>query len=80
MCMSRYFCYRWFFSNYPCSVLCSKNFEIMKLAGTRCGKTNVDIHPFLILNIEKPKLLNATFLCDNNKLSQRHDNKVILRK
>ena len=59
----------------------------MKLAGTRYGETNVDIHPFLILNMEKPKFLNGIFLRDNNnslyKLSYRYDNslyKLLLRK
>ena len=58
---SRHFCYTRLFSNSSLSVLCSKNFEVMKLAGTRYGGTNVDIHPFLILNMEKPKFLNGIF-------------------
>ena len=66
MCMSGHFCYTRLFSNSPFSVLCSKNFELMKLAGTWYGETNVDIHPFLILNMEKAKFLNAIFLGDNN--------------
>ena len=31
----------------------------MKLAATRYDETNVDIHPFLILNMEKPKILQT---------------------
>ena len=46
MCMSGHFCYTRLFSNSPFSVLCSKKFKVMKLAATRYGKTNVDIHPF----------------------------------
>ena len=30
----------------------------MRLAATRYDETNVDIHPFLILNMEKPKILS----------------------
>ena len=66
MCMSGHFCYARLLPNSQFSVLCSKNFEVTKLAGTRYGETNVDIHPFLILNMEKSKFLNAIFLCDNN--------------
>ena len=39
----------------------------MKLAATRDDETNIDIHPFSILNIEKPKILNGIFFGDNNK-------------
>ena len=34
----------------------------MKLAATRYDETHVDIHSFLILNMEKPKFLNGMFL------------------
>ena len=37
----------------------------MKLAATWYDETNVDIHPFLILNMEKPKILNGIFFGDN---------------
>ena len=47
-------------------VLCSKNCEVMKLAATRYDETIVDMHPFLILNMEKPKILNGIFFGDNN--------------
>ena len=86
MRMSGHSCYTQLFSNSPFSVLCFKNFKVMKLAGLRYGETNVDIHPFLILNMEKPRFLNGIFLCDINnslyKLSHRHDNslyKLLLR-
>ena len=65
MCMSVHFCNTWLFSNSSFSVLCSKNFEVMKLAATRYDETNVDIHPFLILNMEKPKILSGIFFGDN---------------
>ena len=48
--------------------LCSENFEVMKLAATWYDETNIDIHPFLILNMEKPKIFNGIFLGDNNSL------------
>ena len=48
-------------------MLRSENFGIMKLAATRDDETNIDIHPFSILNIEKPKILNGIFFGDNNK-------------
>ena len=48
-------------------MLRSENFGIMKLAATRDDETNIDIHPFSILNIEKPKILNSIFFGDNNK-------------
>ena len=54
------------FSNFTFSVLCSKEFEVMKLAATRYGETNVNMHPFLILNMEKPKILSGIFFGDNN--------------
>ena len=54
MCVSGHFCNTWLFSNSSFSVLCSKNFEVMKLAATRYDETNVDMHLFLILNMEKP--------------------------
>ena len=34
----------------------------MKLAATRYDETNVDMHSFLTLNMEKPKFLNGMFL------------------
>ena len=37
----------------------------MKLATTRYDETNVDMHLFLILNMEKPKILNSIFFGDN---------------
>ena len=68
MCVSGHFCNTRLFSNPSFSVLCSENFEVMKLAVTRYDETNVDIHPFLILNLEKPKILND-ILFDDNKNS-----------
>ena len=65
MCMSGHFCNTQLFSNFSFSVLCSKNFEVMRLAATRYDETNVDIHPFLILNMEKPKILSGIFFGDN---------------
>ena len=66
MYMSGHFCYTRLSSNSPFSVLCSKSFEVMKLAGTWYGETNVDIHLFLISNMKKSKFLNAVFLYDYN--------------
>ena len=57
-------------ANSSFSVLCSKNFEVTKLAATRYDETNVHIHSFLILNVEKPKFLNGIFFGDNNKFVQ----------
>ena len=37
----------------------------MKLATRRYDETNVDIHPFLTLNMEKPKILSGVFFGDN---------------
>ena len=37
----------------------------MKLAATRYNETNVDMHLFLILNMEKTKILNSIFFSDN---------------
>ena len=65
MCVSGHFCNTQLFSNSSFCVLCSKNFEVMKLAATRYDETNVDIHPFLILNMEKPKILSGIFFGDN---------------
>ena len=65
MSVSGRFCNSQLFSNSSFSVLCSKNFEVMKLAATRYDETNVDIHPFLILNMEKPKILSGIFFGDN---------------
>ena len=65
MCMSGDFCNRRLFSNSSFSVLCSKNFEVIKLSTTRYDETNVDIHPFLILNTEKPKISDGVFFSDN---------------
>ena len=61
ICMSGHFCNTRLFSNFSFSALRCKNFEVMKLAATRYDETNVDIHPFLILNMEKPKILNGIF-------------------
>ena len=61
MCMSENFCITRLFSNFSFSVLCSKIFEVMRLAATRYGETNVDINPFLISNMEKPKILSGFF-------------------
>ena len=87
MCVSGHFCFTRLFPNSSFSVLCSENFEVIKLAGTRYDETNLDIHPLLILNMDKPKFLNGIFLCDDNnslyKLSYRLDNslyKLLLRK
>ena len=66
MCASGHFCNTRLFSNSSFSVLCSKNFEVMKLTATRYDETNVDKHLFLILNMEKPKFLNGIFFGDNN--------------
>ena len=62
MCVSGHFCNTRLFSNSSFSVLCSKTFEIIKLAATQYDETNVDIHLFLIINMEKPKFLNGIFL------------------
>ena len=64
--MSRHFCNTRIFPNSSFSVLYSKNFEVVKLAATRYGETNVDIHPFFILNMEKPKIFNDIFFGDND--------------
>ena len=61
MCVSGHFCNTRLFSDSSFSVLCSKNFEVMKLAATLYDETNVDIHPFLTLNREKPKILSGIF-------------------
>ena len=66
MCVSGHFSNTRIFPNSSFSVLCSKNFEVMKLAATRYDETNVDIHPFFILNMEKPKIFNDIFFGDNN--------------
>ena len=65
MCVSGHFCNTRLFSNFSFSVLCSKNFEVMKLATSRYDETNVDIHPLLILNMENPKILSGIFFGDN---------------
>ena len=65
MCMGGHFCNTRLFSNFSFSVLCSKNFEVMKLATSRYDETNVDIHPFLILIMENPKILSGIFFGDN---------------
>ena len=65
MCVSGHFCNTRLFSNFSFSVLCSKNFEVIKLATSRYDDTNVDIHPFLILNMENPKILGGIFFGDN---------------
>ena len=61
MCNSGQFYYTRLFSSSSLSVLCSKNFDVMKLAGTRYGETSVNVHLFLILNMKKPKFLNGHF-------------------
>ena len=66
MFVSGHFCNARLFPNSSFSVLCSKNFEVMKLPATRYDETNVDIHPFLLLKMEKPKILNDIFFGDNN--------------
>ena len=65
MCMSGHFCNTWLFSNSSFSVLCSKNFEVMKLAATLYNEIKVNMHPFLILNIEKLKILTGIIFGDN---------------
>ena len=65
MCVSGHFCNTRLFSNFSFSVLYSKNFEVMKLATSRYDETNVDIHPFLILIMENPKILSGIFFGDN---------------
>ena len=59
MCVSGHFCNTRLFSNSSFSVLCSGNFEVMRLAATRYDETNVDMHAFFILNMEKPKIWMA---------------------
>ena len=66
--MSGHFCNKRLFSNFSFSALCSKNFEVMKLAATLYDETNVDIHQFLILNMEKPKILSCIFFGDNKNI------------
>ena len=66
MCVSGHFCNTRLFSNCSYSVLCCKNVEVMKLAETRYDETNLDMYPFLIINMEKPKFWNGIILCDNN--------------
>ena len=61
MSVSRHFCNTRLFSNSSFSLLCSKNFEVMKLSATRYDETSVDIHPFLISNMEKSKILSSIF-------------------
>ena len=56
MCVSDHFCNRSLFSISSFSVLCSKSFEVMKFPATWYDESNVDINPFLILNMEKPKI------------------------
>ena len=65
MCVSGHFSNTRLFSNSSFSVLCSKNFEVMKLAATRYNEANVDMHLFLIVNMEKTKILNSIFFGDN---------------
>ena len=65
ICKSGHFCNTRLFSNSSFSVLCSKNFEVIKLSTTRYDETNVDIDPFLILNMEKPKISDGVFFGDN---------------
>ena len=61
----RVLCVSGLFFNSSFSVLCSTNFEVMKLAVTRYDEISVDIHPFLILNMEKPKILSGISFGDN---------------
>ena len=63
--MSGHFWNTWLFSNSSFSVLCSENFEVMKLAATLYNETNVNIHPFFILNMEKLKILTGIIFGDN---------------
>ena len=65
MCLSGHFCNTWLLSNSSFSVLCSENFEVVKLTATWYDEANVDIHPFLISNMEKPKILNGIFFGGN---------------
>ena len=71
MCVSGHFCNTRLFSDSSFSVLCCENFEVMKLAATGYDETNVDIHRFLTLNMEKPMFLNGivlviiTIVCNN---------------
>ena len=60
-------------------MLRSENFGIMKLAATRDDETNIDIYPFSILNIEKPKILNGIFFGDNNKSLYKLFLQILLR-
>ena len=53
------------FLNSSFSVLCSTNLEVMKLAAIRYDEIGVDIHPFLILNMEKSKILSGISVGDN---------------
>ena len=62
MCVSGHFRNTRLFSNFSFSVLCSGNFEIVM---RWYDETNVHINPFLILNMEKPKILNGIFFSDN---------------
>ena len=81
MCMSGHFCNTRLFSNFSFSVLCSKKFEVTRLAATRYDETNVDIHPFLILNMEKPKILSGAFFGDNrNIVCTNYSYKLLSRK
>ena len=65
MCLSGHFCNTWLLSNSSFSVLCSENFDVMKLTATWYDEANVDTHPFLISNMEKPKILNGIFFGGN---------------
>ena len=80
MYVSGHFCNTRPFSSSSFSVLSSKHFEVMKLTATGYDETNVKIHPFLTLNMEKPKFLNDIFLNDNNnnlhKLSKNDNNSL----
>ena len=78
--MSGHFCNTRLFSNFSFSVLCSKNFEVIKLAATRYDETNVDIHPFLILNMEKPKILSGIFSVIIRIVCTNYSYKLLSRK
>ena len=81
MCVSRHFNKTRLFSNSSFSVLYSKNFEVMRLAATRYDETNINMHLFLILNMEKPKILNSIFFGDNkNSLSKLFLQTIIMLK
>ena len=78
MCMSGHFCNTRLFSNCSYSVLCSKNVEVMKLAETRYDETNLDIYPFLIINMEKPNFGMALFCVIITIICTNYPNVIII--